>query len=130
MDNGLVNDELWRHLQHGIVAAIGEATKTYLTASYKETPLTKIIDSVIQKREPELRALIDDAVVAALSGDFREQLKEATARKIAKIVLSKSEGEIERQANNLRASPEFRAHLTLAITNAVKSMAASRNLPG
>lgn len=103
-------------------AGIGEAIKSRLANGYANNPLTALIDSVVSSRLDKLRTIVEEAVDGALFGQFRENLQQACAHKLAKIIVSKCEGEIERRANDLRSSPEFRAKVTLAIEQAVKSV--------
>ncbi len=86
------------------------------------SPLDPLIKASVEKHEGQIRAALDSSVVAALSGDFAEALKDACTRKLAKVLISKMEGEIEKRANELRADPEFRARLTIAITEVVKGI--------
>lgn len=102
-------------------SAITEAIKTKL-GGYG-SPLDKLVNESIQRHSSGISALLDEAVSACLKGDFKEALQDACTRKLAKVLISKSEGEIEKQANELRSSPEFRAKLVVAISETVKAVA-------
>lgn len=99
---------------------IGEAIKARLTGY--QSPLSTMLDGVVKSREPELRELMEEVLDEALLGDFRSALREAVTHKLARVITSKMEGEIEKRANELRASPEVRARITLAIGAALKSV--------
>jgi hypothetical protein len=103
-------------------SAIGEAIKARLAIGYHDSPMNKMIDSVIVAREPAIRKLVEEAIDGALSGDLRTAIKDACAHKLARVLVSKMEGEIEKRAVELRQSPEFRAKVTLAIEQAVKGI--------
>jgi hypothetical protein len=107
-----------------VTQGIGDAIKERLNRGYADNPLNKMVDSVVVSREPALRKLIEEAVDGALVGDFRAALKDAVTHKLARVLTSKLEGEIEKRANELRSSPEMRARITLAIEQAVKSASA------
>lgn len=100
---------------------IGDAIKSRLSGY--NTPLTSLIDGAVKSREPEIRKLIEDAIDGAMIGDFRAALQDAITHKLARVITAKMEGEIEKRANELRASPEVRARITLAIDAALKSVA-------
>lgn len=100
-------------------SAITAAMKTKLEGY--NTPLDTLIKEVVAKHYPAIQARLDAAVESALTGDFGAALEDACAKKLAKVLISKMEGEIEKQANELRSSPEFRAKLVLAIGDVVKS---------
>lgn len=112
---------LEEQIQETIVAGLGEAIKNRVTQGYGDNPLNKLIDSVVASRTDSIRKLIEEAIDGALVGDFRAALKDALTHKLARVITSKLEGEIEKRANELRASPETRARITLAIEAALKS---------
>lgn len=101
-------------------SAITEVIKAKLSGY--NSPLDKIIADSVADKTTSIRFLLDEAIGGALVGDFREALKDACTRKLAKVLISKMEGEIEKRANDLRADPEFRARLTIAITDVVKEI--------
>lgn len=102
-------------------SAITDAIKTKLS-SYN-SPLDKLIESAIAKNNGEIQALLDNAVKEATQADFKSALVDATTRKLAKVLISKMEGEIEKKVGDLRSSPEFRSRLVVAIDDIVKSLA-------
>lgn len=111
--------QIWGTVKESIGNAISERVKQ----GYGDAPLNKLIDSVVVSRQGELRALVEQCMDWALSGDLRREIKEACAHKLARVLISKMEGEIEKQANELRSSPEVRAKITLAISGVIKSLA-------
>lgn len=78
-------------------SAITEAIKTKLSSGYN-SPLDCLIKQAIDNNSAKISSML---------------LQDACARKLAKVIISKAEGEIEKQANELRSSPEFRAKLTI-----------------
>lgn len=102
--------------------AIGEAIKARLSSGYNDNPLNKIIDSVVVDKKDDIKSLIDEAISEALKGDLRIALKDACMHKLARVITSKMEGEIEKRANELRGSPETRARITLAIEGVLKTI--------
>jgi hypothetical protein len=112
-DSKLVADML-----NVVFDAMRDRTKEAL--SRYGSPLDGLIEKAVTRHEAKFQSLMDDAITKAFDGDFREQLADAASRKLAKVLISKLEGEIEKKANDLRSDPAFRARLTVAIDNAVK----------
>ena len=108
--------EIFNQVKDSIGKAIGASIVGY------QSPLDKMIKDVIERRRMEIETLLGQAVDGALKGDFRDTLQEACTRKLAKVLISKMEGEIEKRANDLRADPTFRARLTVAIGEVVKGI--------
>ena len=117
--------DLEKEIWHSVYDGIREAVKAKLSGTYNN-PLEKVIANVIAAKQDKIEQIINESVEKALTGDLRERLIDALAHKLSKVLISKSEGEIEKVANTLRSNPEFRAKLTLAIANCVKEIAAQR----
>ena len=105
-------------------SAITAAIKSQLEGY--NSPLQPLIKKVIEQRSPEIEAMLNESVTEALAGNFRVAMKDACSRKLAKVIISKSEGEIEKQANELRSSVPFRAQLTLAIDKCIRDFNAGK----
>lgn len=103
-----------------IKESIQEAVKARMSQGYTENPLNKLVDSVVTAHIEELRGILDVAMSKAIKGDFKKELQDAFNHKLARVLVSKFEGEIEKRAAELRSSPEFRARVTLAIEKAIK----------
>lgn len=102
--------------------SIHETIKNRLTIGYGDAPLNKLIDSVVQDNSEELRKLVGDSFTAAIrQDDFKSELKTAFNHKLARVLVSKFEGEIEKRANEMRADPTTRARITLAIQAAIEN---------
>lgn len=112
--------ELEKSIIRSVNEGLSDAIRAQLSRDYHNGPLSQLVNEVVKSRSAQLRLLIEESVDGALTGDFRSALQEAVTHKLARILTSKIEGEIERRANDLRSSPEFRAKLTLAIEKAVK----------
>ncbi len=86
------------------------------------SPLNKLIEAQVKHREGELRSLIDAAIMNCMQLDIREQMEHALSHKLARLLVSKMEGELEKKVNDLRSSPETRARIVLAIDNAIRDL--------
>lgn len=100
--------------------SFAEAVKKRLESDY-HGPFGELITRAVKANEGELFALITEAISEVTRGSIREQLKEAAKHKIAKVLVSKMEGEIERRVNDLRSDPATRARIVLAVEAAIKA---------
>jgi hypothetical protein len=86
-------------------------------------PLKLMIDSAVEKQRGELQTLLDNAMrLAVCDHGFRDHVIAECNKKLAKCLISKMEGEIEKRANEMRADSAFRARLTLVITDIVQNL--------
>lgn len=100
--------------------SIGKAIETSLSGY--NNPLQKLCEEVISKHKADLFAVIDAEVCQLKdSPEFRSAVKDALNHKLAKLMVSKMEGELEKQVNELRARPEVRAQIVLAVKAIVDS---------
>lgn len=113
--------QLEQDVWNAVKDAIAEAVTQRLGKTY-DSPLNKMVDAVVASRESEIRSLLEQSIDGALTGDFRAAIQDAVTHKLARIITSKMEGEIEKRAVELRGSPEFRARCTLAIEAAIKNV--------
>jgi hypothetical protein len=117
--------DLEKQIVEQVRTGLGDAIRQRITQGYHDNPLNKLIDSVVTDRLPRIRAIIEEAIDSSLVEDFRKEIKDACAHKLARVLVSKMEGEIEKRANELRTSPELRARITLAIEHAIKGLPCS-----
>jgi len=98
--------------------AISEAIINELIGYNK--PLNKLTERVIEANEDALYSLINEEFSGLLNSDqFRLALKEALNAKLAKTLISRMGGELEKQVNELKANPATRAKITLAISELI-----------
>lgn len=112
-----LEQEILSVVQSSLAAGIAKT----LESSYGN-PIGKLAENAVASRQTEIQELFTGAIDQALSADFMPALKTACAHKLAKILVSKMEGEIEKKANDLRSNPETRAKITLAISKCIESI--------
>jgi len=101
--------------------AIGEAVVSELVGYNK--PLSKLTASVIYNNEDTLYKLINEEFSGLLNSDgFKSELKKALNEKLAKTLVSRMGGELEKQVNELKQNPQTRAKITLAINEIIESL--------
>lgn len=100
---------------------IREGIKTRMTQSYKN-PLDTIIESAIARHSGAMTKLLDESIAASVNDQqFRDQIAQAVRHNIAKTLIARFGGEIEKQVNVLKSDPATRARITLAIEEIVKT---------
>lgn len=88
-----------------------------------DRPLSNFVNTVLESHKEEFIKLIDDEVMKILNAqNFRNALSEALNLKLAKILINRLGGELEQQVNQLKANPETRAKITLAISNVINDI--------
>lgn len=102
--------------------ALGGAITNELTGYGK--PLSKIVERVIGAHDDEIYNLVNDEFVTFLAADdFRVTLKEALNAKLARVLISRMGGELEKRVNELKSNPQTRALITLAVSGAMAELA-------
>lgn len=86
------------------------------------SPLDKLVAAAIDKQSSAFRALLEEAIgTCVLNDGFRQEIREAVHRHLAKTLIQRFGGEIEKQVNVLLSDPTTRARITLAIGEIVKT---------
>lgn len=101
--------------------AVAEAVRASLTGY--SSPLQKMVNEVTAEKTETIKELLREGLDSALSSsNFRQEIRNAFNHKLARTLMAKYEGEIEKQANALRQQPEFRARVVLAIESIIKDV--------
>jgi hypothetical protein len=108
-------------LLQAIKDGLREGIKSKLTNSYNN-PFDGVINGVLQRHSGEVNDLLSEALQAAI-GDpvFKEEIRAATRSVLAKTLVARFGGELEKQINALKSNPATRARITVAIDEIVKS---------
>lgn len=102
-------------LENCIKDGIREGVKHRLSQNY-DNPLEKIIKDAIASKGNELRAMLTDAISGTIGDqEFRQEVARSVRTKLAKVLVDRFGGELERQVNQLKSDPATRARITLAI---------------
>lgn len=106
---------------HAVMDGMREGVKAKFSQSY-DNPLTKVISGAIKKNAPAFQSLLDEALKSCIGdGAFREEIKAGVRHQLAKQLIQKFGGELEKQVNTLKSDPATRARITLAIDEIVKT---------
>ena len=95
--------------------SISEALNRY------DSPFVNLVNKVVEDHESELRRIFSTSFKDVISTDeFQESVRNAFKHKVAKILVSKLEGQIEKSVTALRADPTLRSKMILAIENIIE----------
>jgi len=99
---------------------VKEALLSKVADSINHGQLHKLIDIVVLERSPQLEAVINKAFDGAFADkEFEQILISEFKHKIAKTLVSKLEGTVEKSVNEFTRNPIIKAKLILAIENII-----------
>ncbi len=108
-------------IMDAVKVGIVDAVKTTLTAY--DSPLKNTIRDCVKKNEPELAKIVDDAIrLCVINDDFKAEIRRATREKLAKYLVQRLGGEIEKKVNLLKSNPLTRARITVALEEIVNEV--------
>jgi len=115
---------LAKELLDAVKAGLHAAVKDKLSSAYNN-PLQKALEGVVEHHAPLLRQLLTETIATALGdGEFRKAVQDALRTKLAKVLVERFGGELERQVNQLKSDPATRARITLAVEEATRGLTA------
>src|SRR5215208_896950 len=89
--------------------AIGKAIGDALTTSY-DSPLKKLVNSVINENTTELKNLISDSFTSVIrTTEFKQSIINAFSHKIAKTIISNNDGLFDKVSNELKQDNVFKS---------------------
>jgi len=116
-----VNIDADKLLENAIRDGIREGVKKELTSGYN-SPLAKLITDSISSQTNQFRMMMESAIASCVKDlAFREEIASAVRHSLAKTLIARFGGEMEKQVNVLKSDPTTRARITLAIEEIVKT---------
>lgn len=107
-------------LENALQDGIKEGVKVQLGSGYNSA-ISKLIENAIKDNEAELRKILSDSLKACFDDTtFRNDIAVSVRHTLAKTLISRFGGELEKQVNVLKSDPATRARITLAIEEIVK----------
>lgn len=86
------------------------------------SPLDDLLKKCMEQHNAALKAMLESAIGSCVTDPaFREEISGAVRSHLAKTLVQRFGGEIEKQVNSLKSDPTTRARITLAIEEIVKS---------
>jgi len=102
--------------------AVGDSIIKELVGYNK--PLTKIVDSVIERNKSTLTELVDSIFVKSVNSDLlKETIKKEFDHKLARTIVSQLQGSIDKAASEIKANPTTKAKMILAIETVLEDIA-------
>ena len=99
-----------------------EAVKSQIRERFSghSSPLKEICDEVISEHREELKKIFDDALSSTLKNKkFKEAVQDEFQHKVAKNLVGKLEGSVEKAADVLRQNPTMKSRMILAVENII-----------
>lgn len=113
--------DLEKAILHNAQKAIGEAFHKNLTGY--NSSFNKLVDETVANHRDELKTIIEENFTKVIrSKEFDNAVKNAFEHKLAKTLVSKLEGGVEKCVATLRSDPTIRAKMILAIESIVKEV--------
>lgn len=85
-----------------------------------DSPLTKLVKSVIDEQSPFLKGIVSDSFSEVIKKDtFKQAIVSAFSHRVARTIISNNDGLFDKVSNELKQSSEFKAKMTLAVANVV-----------
>jgi hypothetical protein len=109
-------------LENCLRDGIRDGIKAKLGSSYNDNPIGKMVNSCVESHGDAVRKLLNESLASCFDdADFRKDIKEAVRHTLAKILVARFGGELEKQVNSLKSDPTTRARITIAIEDVLKS---------
>lgn len=107
-------------LQHIVYDAIQARVSEKLKSGYS-SPIDKFIESAIKDFGPKIETEFRELLTGCFdSTEYKAIVKEEFHRKVAKALVSKMSGAVEKSTADIMGNPELRAKVLLAMTNIIK----------
>lgn len=106
-------------LEDAIRIALTEGMKDKLKYNNQ---IDKLLTDSIQKHDAKFRSMLEDAIGSCVNDTaFRAEIAGAVRALLAKTLVQRFGGEIEKQVNALKSDPTTRARITIAIEEIVRA---------
>jgi len=100
--------------QQSIQKAIQESMTKY------DSPLIKLVSSVINEHSTELKQIISDSFNEVIKKeDFKQSIIAGFSHKIARAIISNNDGLFDKVGNELKQDAVFKSKMALAVANIV-----------
>lgn len=107
-------------IEEAVKDGIRKGIQDKMNSSYAN-PFQKTIEQAIAKHDTDFREMISDALDSAIGDEpFREEIRQAVRKQLAKTLIARFGGELEKQVNALKSDPTTRARITIAIDEILK----------
>src|SRR5687767_9569392 len=92
--------------QHAIAASIKETLTKY------DSPLIKLVKTVVEENSAELKKLISDSFTTVIrTEEFKTSIVDAFSHKVARTIISNNDGLFDKVSNELKQDAVFKAKM-------------------
>lgn len=107
--------------QQSIQKAIQESMSKY------DSPLIKLVTSVVNEHSTELRQIISDSFNQVIrTEDFKQSIVTGFSHKVARTIISNNDGLFDKVSNELKQDAVFKSKMALAVANVVNEVLSER----
>lgn len=107
--------------QQSVQKAIQESMTKY------DSPLIKLVASVVNEHSTELRQIISDSFDKVIKkDDFKQSIITGFSHKIARTIISNNDGLFDKVSNELKQDAVFKSKMALAVANVVNEVLSER----
>ena len=98
--------------------AIQDSIQKVLTAY--DSPLSKLVKSVIDENSSELRKIISESFNQVIkTEEFKQSIVNGFSHKIARTIISNNDGLFDKVSNELKQDTIFKSKMAIAVSNVV-----------
>lgn len=109
-----------KEILNAVRDGIREGVKSRFGGTYN-SPLEKLVADAISKHAVSFRVMLEEAIGTCLNdAAFRNDIATSVRSSLARTLIQRFGGEMEKQVNLLKSDPTTRARITLAIEEIVK----------
>lgn len=108
-----------------VQSAMNDSIKAVL--SNYNSPLTKLVASVVDEHSTKLRSLISNSFNEVIQRDeFEKSIVSAFAHKVSRSIISNNDGLFDKVSNELKQDAVFKSKMALAVSHVVEEVLKSR----
>jgi len=115
--------DILKTAQQALNEAIGKVMTGY------DSPLFKLIKSVLEENSSELRSIISDSFLEVIKvPEFKQSIISAFSHKVAKIIISSNDGLFDKVSNELKQDSIFKSKMSIALSNVIEECLKERKV--
>lgn len=107
--------------------SVSDAIKSVLSGY--NSPLSKLISSVVDENSQALRTIISDSFTQVIRKDeFKQSIVNAFSHKVARSIISNNDGLFDKVSNELKQDAVFKSRMAIAVSNVVNECLLERGV--
>ena len=107
--------------------SVSDAIKSVLSGY--NSPLSKLIHSVVDENSQSLRTIISDSFTQVIGKEeFKQSIVNAFSHKVARSIISNNDGLFDKVSNELKQDAVFKSRMAIAVSNVVNECLLERGV--